>query len=64
MTRHLLALATWQPIPYIASDLGIPEQTIRTWIRRDKVKTWRLHGYLLAQRSDVDRMTQARVLAE
>ena len=33
-TRHLLALATWQPIPYIAGDLGIPEQTIRAWVRR------------------------------
>ena len=29
--------ANWQPIPLVAAGLGIPEQTIRTWIRRGHV---------------------------
>lgn len=27
----------WQPIPLVARGLGIPDQTIRTWIRRGQV---------------------------
>lgn len=31
----------WQPIPLVASGLGIPEQTIRTWVRRGQIEAVR-----------------------
>ena len=46
--------ANWQPIPLVAAGLGIPEQTIRTWIRRGQVGTCSLpDGTLLVDTSAV-----------
>lgn len=28
----------WQSVPLVAAGLGVPEQTIRTWIRRGQVE--------------------------
>jgi predicted site-specific integrase-resolvase len=32
----------WQPIPLVAQGLGIPDQTIRTWVRRGRIESRRL----------------------
>jgi hypothetical protein len=53
--RHLLALSPWQPIDYIATDTGIPEQTIRTWIRRYQLDTRYMQGRIMVERHTIDR---------
>ena len=35
-------MARWQPIPLVARGFGIPDQTIRTWVRRGRIQSRRL----------------------
>jgi hypothetical protein len=50
----LATITNRQPISHAAADLGIPEQTIRSWIRRDQLETSHHEGRMIVDRRAVE----------
>jgi len=42
-------------IPDAAEQARVSHWTIRTWVRRGRVRSWRAHGHVLVHISDVQR---------
>jgi hypothetical protein len=49
----LATITNRQPISHAATDLGIPEQTIRSWIRRGHLETSHYEGRMTVDRRAV-----------
>jgi len=47
---------TSKPIPQVARDLGIPAQTLRNWVNKDKVERGEAEGLSGDERAELARL--------